>query len=139
MKSLINKNLLPIVVSCMLYANSSVASDMKGTIVKCTPKTAQFLTESPRPVEAGEYDEYYIAIGSMGRFCYSSESADECSDVSKFSTFMGDQFGAKIEPEKYILTDDVDFALSISRDGTKYSMLDYEDVVEGECKFVRNL
>ncbi len=122
-----------------LISNYAFAADMKGTMVKCTPKTAQFLTESPRPVEAGEYDEYYIAIASMGRFCYSSESANECSDVSKFSTFMGDQFGAKIEPEKYILTDDIDFALSISRDGTKYSMLDFEDVVEGECKFVKNL
>ncbi len=130
---------IALITASIMCGNCAFAKDMKGTIVKCTPKTAQFLTESPRPVEAGEYDEYYIAIASMGRFCYSSESADECSDVNKFSTFTGDQFGAKIEPEKYVLTDDVDFNLSISRDGTKYSMLDFEDVVEGECKFVKNL
>lgn len=118
----------------------SFSKDMTGTLVKCTPKTISEGGSIPKPVIAAEIPPYYIAIASKGRFCFSTNEA-ACSDVSKFEAFEGDAYGSKTTQDEYILNADLGFSVKINRDGSKYTILDFDldEVIEGECELVKNL
>ncbi len=122
------------------FPGLSFSKDMNGSLVKCTPATISEGGGTPKPVNAGEIPPYFIAIASKWGFCFSTIEAD-CYDTSKFEAFEGDAYGSKITQYEYILNVDLGFSVKINRDGSKYTILDFDldEVIEGECEFVKNL